>query len=71
MSEKIALSGVSETMLQTVYARAKESATRDIIHDKKAEEIVAELNYDFSKADYDSTMSNGVICEFCIGALLL
>ena len=63
MSEKITLSGVSETMLQTVYARAKESATRGIIHDKKAEEIVAELNYDFSKADNDSTMSNGVIAR--------
>ena len=63
MSEKITLSGVSETMLQTVYARAKESATRGIIHDKKAEEIIAELNYDFSKADKDSTMSNGVIAR--------
>ena len=28
MSEKITLSGVPETMLQTVYARAKETKTR-------------------------------------------
>lgn len=30
MSEKITLSGVPETMLQTVYARAKESKTRGV-----------------------------------------
>lgn len=30
MSEKITLSGVPETMLQTVYARAKESKTRAV-----------------------------------------
>lgn len=36
MDKKIKLSGVSETMLQTVYARAKESKTRGIIVDKKA-----------------------------------
>ena len=28
MNEKITLSGVPETMLQTIYARAKESSTR-------------------------------------------
>ena len=39
MKEKIKLSGVPETMLQTVYARAKESRGRGTIHDAKAEEI--------------------------------
>lgn len=63
MDKKIKLSGVSETMLQTVYARAKESKTRGIIVDKKAEEIIGELDYDFSAADRDSTMSNGVIAR--------
>lgn len=63
MSEKITLSGVPETMLQTVYARAKESKTRGVISDKKAEEIIAELDYDFSKADKDSAMSSGVIAR--------
>ena len=29
MNERIALTGVPETMLQTVYARARESAIRD------------------------------------------
>ena len=40
MKEKIRLSGVPETMLQTVYARAKESRGRGAIHDAKAEEII-------------------------------
>ncbi|MDO4363300.1 MAG: class I SAM-dependent methyltransferase [Clostridia bacterium] len=63
MSGKIELSGVPETMLQTVYARAKESKTRGVISDKKAEEIIDELDYDFSNADKDSAMSNGVIAR--------
>ena len=37
MKEKIKLSGVPETMLQTIYARAKESRGRGAIHDVKAE----------------------------------
>lgn len=51
MAEKINLSGVPETMLQTIYARAKESKGRGAIHDLKAEEIVGKLDYDFSLAD--------------------
>lgn len=63
MAEKIRLSGVPETMLQTVYARAKESAGRGAICDKKAEEIIANLDYDFSLADKDAAMHNGVIAR--------
>lgn len=37
MAEKIELTGVPETMLQTLYARAKESAGRGAVSDKKAE----------------------------------
>ena len=44
MREIIKLSGVPETMLQTVYARAKESRGGGIIHDAKAEEIIADGN---------------------------
>lgn len=40
MSEKITLSGVPETMLQTLYARAKESKGRGAICDRKAEELI-------------------------------
>ena len=63
MKEKIRLSGVPETMLQTVYARAKESRGRDAIHDAKAEEIIEKLDYDFSLADKDTAMHSGVIAR--------
>ena len=63
MKEKIKLSGVPETMLQTVYARAKESRGRGIIHDAKAEEIIEKLDYDFSLADKDFAMHSGVIAR--------
>ncbi len=63
MTEKIRLSGVPETMLQTVYARAKETRGRGAICDKKAEEIIDKLDYDFSLADRDSAMHSGVIAR--------
>ena len=63
MSETINLSGVPETMLQTVYARAKETKTRGAIHDDKAVELVDKLHYDFSLADKDTAMSSGVIAR--------
>ena len=61
MREKIKLSGVPETMLQTIYARAKESRGRGAIHDAKAEELIEKLDYDFSLADKDTAMRGGVI----------
>ena len=63
MDEKITLSGVPEIMLQTIYARAKESKDRGAINDKKAEEIIGKLNYDFSLADKDAPMHSGVIAR--------
>ena len=63
MREKIKLSGVPETMLQTVYARAKESRGRGAIHDAKAEETIERLDYDFSLADKDTAMHSGVIAR--------
>ena len=63
MKEKIRLFGVPETMLQTVYARAKESRGRGAIHDAKAEEIIEKLDYDFSLADKDTAMHSGVIAR--------
>lgn len=44
MNEKPKLSGVPETMLQTVYARAKETKTRGAIKDTKAVEIIDKLS---------------------------
>ena len=63
MAETITLSGVPETMLQTVYARAKESHGRGAIRDLKAEEIIGRLDYDFSLADKDAAMHSGVIAR--------
>lgn len=63
MREKIKLSGVPETMLQTIYARAKESRGRGAIHDAKAEEIIEKLDYDFFLADKDTAMRSGVIAR--------
>lgn len=59
-----ALNSVSETMLQTLYARAKESQKpKHKIYDAKAIETVRQLDYDFSAADKDVTMSTGVIAR--------
>ena len=63
MKEKIKLSGVPETMLQTGYARAKESGGRGAIRDAKAEELIGKLDYDFSLADKDTAMRSGVIAR--------
>ena len=63
MSEKITLSGVPETMLQTVYARARESAGRGAIRDEKAEQLIGSLDYDFSLAEKDTAMRSGVIAR--------
>ena len=52
MKEKINISGVSETMIQTLYARAKETKKKGAkIKDDMAVDIVSRLDYDFSKAD--------------------
>ena len=63
MSEKITLTGVPETMLQTVYARARESAGCGAIRDETAEQIIGSLDYDFSHAEKDTAMRSGVIAR--------
>ena len=64
MKEKVNVTGVPETMIQTLYARAKESRKKDAkIKDDMAVEIVSKLDYDFSKADQDKAMSYGVIAR--------
>ena len=63
MTEKRTLYGVPETMLQTVYARARESRTRGVIHDPAAEALVDRLDYDFTLADRDTAMQSGVIAR--------
>ena len=80
MKEKVTVTGVPETMIQTLYARAKESQKPDAkIKDTMAVEIVSELDYDFSNADKDKAMGSGVnggrisgqpssggCCEYCL-----
>ncbi|MCD8337838.1 MAG: class I SAM-dependent methyltransferase, partial [Lachnospiraceae bacterium] len=62
--EKITLTGVPETMLQTVFARAQETQKQNHkIEDEKAVELVSRLDYDFSLAKKDKTMSSGVIAR--------
>ena len=64
---KVKMGAVPETMLQTMYARARESQKPDaVIHDDKAVEIVQKLDYDFSLADKDAPMSSGVIARTII-----
>ena len=66
MDEKIkpVLTGAAETMLQSFYARAKYSrANPKKFYDAKAIEIVEKLDYDFTNAEKDSTMSTGVIAR--------
>ena len=61
---KYNIGGVPETMIQTLYARAKESRkSNSKIYDKKAIEIVSKMDYDFSNADKDFAMSSGVIAR--------
>ncbi|KMY65911.1 hypothetical protein AAU61_20005 [Desulfocarbo indianensis] len=58
---KVDMGGVSETLLITVYFRAKESARKDgIIRDKFAEECVGRMEYNFDKFDKDRLSVVGV-----------
>ena len=64
MKSKIDITGVSETMLQTLYARAKETKKQNAkIKDDIAVQIVENIDYDFSNADKDKAMSSGVIAR--------
>ena len=49
---KPVLTGAAETMLQSFYARAKYSRTKNHkFYDAKAIEFVEKIDYDFSKAE--------------------
>ena len=64
MKEKVNVTGVPETMVQTLYARAKETRKKNAkINDEIAVELVKNLDYDFSKADKDKAMNYGVIAR--------
>jgi O-methyltransferase involved in polyketide biosynthesis len=66
MEEKIRpeLNSTAETMLQSFYARAMYAQSKKPkFYDAKAIEIVSKLDYDFSAAKKDNTMSGGVIAR--------
>lgn len=64
MKEKVNVTGVPETMIQTLYARAKESGKKNPkIRDDMAVEIMSRLDYDFSNTDKDKAMSYGVVAR--------
>lgn len=58
------LRGVPETMLQTLYARAAYSQKPGaLFRDERSIEIVSRLDYDFSHAQKDAAMRDGVIAR--------
>ena len=66
IQEKIkpVLNGTAETMLQSFYARAEYSQRKKHkFYDAKAVELVNKIDYDFSTASKDRTMSSGVIAR--------
>ena len=61
---KVDLSGASETMLQSFYARAQHSLhPKHKFYDEKAVEVIQKIDYDFSHAAKDRTMSSGVLAR--------
>ena len=64
MKEKVSVTGVAETMIHTLYARAKETKKPDHkIRDDIVVGLVEKIDYDFSKADQDMVMYSGVIAR--------
>jgi O-methyltransferase involved in polyketide biosynthesis len=64
MTSQTSLTGVPETMLIALYARAAESRRENhMIHDAKAMELVDQIDYDFSRFDGARMTQNGVACR--------
>lgn len=62
MKEKLNLNAVEETLLITLYMRAKESRRKDaIIRDELACELVDKIDYDFAKFDKASMSALGCV----------
>lgn len=60
----VKLTGIPETMLQTVFARAMETKkNRGLLSDEKSVSIINNLNYDFSNAEKDVPMQYGTIAR--------
>lgn len=58
--EKVELTGVPETMLQTLHARAQYTLSHpQLLSDPQAVELVSRIDYDFTAAQSDRFMSFG------------
>lgn len=58
------LTGVMETLLITLYIRAKDSSSpSSVLHDTKAAEMVKQLDYDFHKFDSGTMSYYGVLAR--------
>ena len=69
IQEKIkpVLNGTAETMLQSFYARAEYSQRKKHkFYDAKAVELVNRIDYDFSTASKDRTMSKILLDEILL-----
>ncbi len=64
VGKKISADGIPEAMLRTLYARAKESKRPGAyIKDETAENIIAQLDYDFSEMEKSVVMGRGAIAK--------
>ncbi len=62
MKEKLQLNPVEETLLITLYMRAKESRRKDaILHDELACKMIDKIDYDFSKFDKSAMSALGCV----------
>ncbi|MDD4844414.1 MAG: class I SAM-dependent methyltransferase [Anaerotignum sp.] len=60
----IKLNGVMETLLITLYVRAKDAmSSNPVIHDKKAIEIIQKIDYDFQKFESGEMSYYGVLAR--------
>jgi len=56
------LEGVEKTMLLTLFAKAQHSQQKNHkFHDRRAIDVISQIDYDFSMADKDRFMKYGVI----------
>ena len=65
MKEKVNVTGVPETMVQTSVCKSKRNKKDKMlkINDEIAVELVKKLDYDFSKADKDKAMNLWCDCK--------
>ena len=61
---KIKLEGVAETLLTTLYVRAKDAASpHPVLHDAKSAELITRLDYDFEKFKHAWASYYGVLAR--------